>query len=251
MFFKNIKIIKYTQARNKVLFQCDEEFFNNWGIYNLLSCNEIGYDVHLHLINPSEPFLTKILNINLDIELSISTETLDTNINFYKLKSYYFVSRYYISSLLFDLDLVDKLYITDADIIFNEKLNMPADTTLGILYYPLANNLWKQTGANILFVTKQRNDYLKKVLADYEIRLMSTDFDAITVTLDKITKANAYALDQVCMSHVLKNEKDFLNLNSIDNFIGKDDSYKIWSLTGGHQKARDDIKEKLKLRFGV
>ena len=48
-----------------------------------------------------------------------------------------------------------------------------------------------------------------------------------------------------------KNEKDFLNLNSIDNFIGKDDSYKIWSLTGGHQKTRYDIKEKLKLRFGV
>lgn len=251
MFFKNISIVKSPQSRNKVIFQCDEQFFNNWGIYNLLSCNDVGQDVHIHFINPSTKFLSTVEEIKLDIELSISKEILNTDINYFKLKSYYFVSRYFISNMLFDLGLIDTAAITDADIVFNEKIYIPNLVTLGVLHYPQHDNLWKQTGANYLFVTKERVNFLKNIITEYNRRLLITDFESINIDMDKIFRSNLYALDQVCMSHVLKNEKEFFNLTNIDNFITKNNTGKIWTLTGGRQKQRDDIQQKLKNRFNI
>lgn len=249
MFFNNVKIIKNPISKNKVVFQCDEYYYENYAKYNLLSCNRIQQDVHIHFINPSNVFLEKILNLNLNIDLSVSIEYLDTSINFYKLKSYYFVSRYFIVDLLFDLKFIDSAYVTDADIVFNEKIEIPKDVTLGVLHYPMYDNLWKQTGANILFLKKERQKFLKNIIKEYLHRLDSTDFDQIKESMDKITKSNLYALDQVCMSYVLKYEKDFFNLTNIPNLIGKFDNFKIWTLTGGNQKNREDIKEKLRLKF--
>jgi hypothetical protein len=45
-----------------------------------------------------------------------------------------------------------------------------------------------------------------------------------------------YGLDQVCMSAIIKNENDFLNIATIDNFITKNQTSKIWSLTGPWKK---------------
>jgi hypothetical protein len=91
-YFQNVEIIIPPKSKNKVVFQCDEYYFNGFGIYNLLSCDKHKHDVHLHLINPSELLLDNIKNLNLTIDLSISKESLELeNINFYKLKSYYSV----------------------------------------------------------------------------------------------------------------------------------------------------------------
>jgi len=249
--FKDVKVLVPPNTKHRVVFQCDEYYYDNFAIYNLLSCNNIDQDVHIHFINPSKNFLDKVLNLNLKINLSISTEILDTDINFYKLKSYYFVSRYFVANMLFDLNLLDSAYITDADIVFNEKIIIPDTVSLGVLYYPQHNNLWKQTGANFLFVKKERQQFLKNLIADYFDRLSKTDFNAINDNMDKITRSNIYALDQVCMSHVLQKENDFFNLISIPNLIGKFDSYKIWTLTGGKQKNREDIREKLRSKFNA
>lgn len=249
MFFSNIKIIKEPVSRHKVIFQCDEYYYENYAKYNLISCNETKQDVHIHFINPSNDFLKSVLDLNLGIDLSVSIEYLDTTINMFKLKSYYFVSRYFIADLLFELDFIESAYITDADIIFNEQIILPVDVSLGVLHYPEHNNLWKQTGANILFVKKERQQFLKNLINDYLDRLNNTDFNQINTNMDKITRSNLYGLDQVCMSYVLQYEKDFYNLRTIPKLLGKFDSFKIWTLTGGNQKSREDIKEKLKLRF--
>ena len=55
-----------------VIFQCDDYYFYNFGIYNLLSCNEVGQDVHIHLINPSNKLVSDLINADLDIKLGIS-----------------------------------------------------------------------------------------------------------------------------------------------------------------------------------
>jgi phage pi2 protein 07 len=236
MFFQNVKIIKYPSSKERVVFQCDEFYFKNYGFYNLLSCDQLNQDVHIHFINVSDDFLNKVLNLDLSIDLSISLEIVNTNVNFYKLKSYYFTSRYFIADYLFDKNLLDRAYITDADIIFNERISIQ-NSKLGVLHYPnYQGNLWKQTGANFLFVSKDRKDFIKKIITEYNLKLLQINFENINDEMPKYERSNMYGLDQVCMSIAMQSEDTaspyFLNLNEIERFIGnKDMTCKIWSLT--------------------
>ena len=257
MFFRNINFHRYPKSKEKVVFQCDEFYFKNYAFYNLLSCNNVGYDVHIHFINPSKEFLNKVENINLDIDLSVTTEYLLTeNINHYKLKSYYFCSRYYITDLLFSNNLIEKAYITDADIIFNEKILFDKKINLAVMYSPEYDNLWKQTGANFLYVSKYRADFIKKIINLYQKKLQEINFDAIHEGMDKVTRANMYGLDQVCMSLQMMDEnltsEDFLDLKYIDNFLSKTSNTKIWSFTGPAKKdpqLQTTLFKKFKISF--
>jgi len=243
-FFDEVKILKTPRSKKVVIFQCDENFFNSYGFYNLVSCEKHNLNVHIHFINPSKLFLNKIKNLNLDIQLSYSQEFINTDINFYKLKSYYFCSRYYITNYLFEKELIEEAFITDADIIFNEQIEIPSNFKLGILYFPKHNNLWKQTGANFSYIHKNKKSFLETVIKIYEDKLITTKFENITDNMNKVEKANLYGLDQVCMSLALKEnfiDNEFINLTIIDKFIGKSLDFKIWSLTGGG-KSNSNLK---------
>jgi hypothetical protein len=245
-YFQQLKMIVPPKSRNKVIFACDGDYFNSYGIYNLLSCNNYNHDVHVHIINPTEKLLNKINELTLSIDLSISIEELDTsNINFYKLKSYYFCSRYFICDYLFNNDLIDTAYITDADVIFNENISFDNTVTLGILYYPKYESLWKQTGANFLYVTKERKSFVNKIVNLYQKYVETNDFETISDSMDKSVRADIYGLDQVCMSEIIKNETDFFNLATIENFVSKKQNSQIWSLTGPWKK-NPNIKSILK-----
>jgi hypothetical protein len=236
-YFQKLKIIVPPKSRNKVIFACDGDYFNSYGIYNLLSCNNHNHDVHVHIINPTKELLNKINEITLSIDLSISIEELDTsNINFYKLKSYYFCSRYFICDYLFNNDSIDTAYITDADIIFNENISFDNTVTLGILHYPKYESLWKQTGANFLYVTKERKSFVNKIVNLYQKYVETNDFEIISNSTSKSVRADIYGLDQVCMSEIIKNETNFFNLATIENFVSKKQNSKIWSLTGPWKK---------------
>jgi hypothetical protein len=233
MFFQDIKFISKPKTKEKVVFQCDENYFINYGIYNLFSCDKHGHDVHIHLINPSDLLLEQIKNLKLSIDLSISTEQLEiTNINFYKLKSYYFCSRYFISDLLFEKNLISKAYIVDADVIFNERIDFDNSIELGVLYYPHHDTLWKQTGANFLYVTDKRKNFLRNIVNLYNEKVQHIPFELINENMEKLQRANMYGLDQVCMSELISQEHNFFNLCGLENFLSKNQSSKIWSLTG-------------------
>jgi hypothetical protein len=245
MFFQDIKFISEPKTKEKVVFQCDENYFINYGIYNLFSCDKHGHDVHIHLINPSDLLLEQIKNLKLSIDLSISTEQLEiTNINFYKLKSYYFCSRYFISDLLFEKNLISKAYIVDADVIFNQRINFDNSIELGVLYYPHHDTLWKQTGANFLYVTEKRKNFLRNIVNLYNEKVQHIPFELINENMEKLQRANMYGLDQVCMSELISQEHNFFNLCGLENFISKNQSSKIWSLTG-HWKQNPNIKNLL------
>lgn len=251
MFFENVSYIVEPKKKQKVIFQCDETFFKKYGIYNLISCDKLHQDVHIHFINPSDKFINQISKFQLNIELSISQEFLNVeNINFYKLKSYYFCSRYFIADKMFTDDLIDCAYITDADIVFNNKIDLP-DVNLGILFYPQYDNLWKRTGANFTLVRKNKKEFLSDVTNEYKSRILSTNFEAIDESMNKLEKAELYGLDQVCMSAVIKNKKycDFFNLCEITNFISKGPGTQLWSFTGGNQKGNPEFETRLKEIF--
>lgn len=245
--FSNVEIIKEPKSKDKVLFQCDKFYFENYGFYNLISCDNTGHDVHIHLINPDQELLNRIHDTKTTVDVSISTEMLDTtDINFYKLKSYYFCSRYFIANLLFEQKLIDRAYITDADVIFNEYIHINDGVDLGVLYYPNQPTLWKQTGANLLVITERRKDFLEDIIKNYKNKLSEIDFDSISESLEKITRANMYGLDQVCMSMIMQSEdvnaENFLNLLTVENLISKNPASKIWSLTGGSSKSNPNLK---------
>jgi hypothetical protein len=236
-YFQQLEMIIPPKSRTKVIFQCDENFFNNYGIYTLLSCNRHRHDVHLHLINSNDKLISRIKDLNLSIDLSISSEVLDIeNVNFYRLKSYYFCARYFICNYLFENNLIDLAYVTDADIIFNDTIVFNTNVTLGVLYFPQYDTLWKQTGANLLYVTNKRKDFVSKIIELYNKKFNDTDFESITPDMDKFVISNMNGLDQVCMSTIIKDETDFLNLALIDDLISKQQTSRIWSLTGPWKK---------------
>lgn len=255
MFFKNVNFINFPKTKEKVLWACDPIYFENFGYYNLLSCNEVGHDVHIHLINPPEDLLDRILKINLSIDLSISYEHFDVNLNVYKLKSYYFCSRFFIAQQLFLNTLVEKLFITDADIIFNQKIIFPDNKFLGLGYFPDNNNLWKQSSAGLIIIAKQKKEFLDLVLNEYNKRLLQTNFDLISESMDKITKANLYGLDQVCMSYVLQTsdiiDDTFFNLEDEGySMSNKNLNLQIWALTGWPKQNLEEFKQIMFRRFG-
>ena len=50
--------------------------------------------------------------------------------------------------------------------------------------------------------------------------------------MKKLQRANMYGLDQICMSELISQEHNFFNLCDLENFLSKNQSSKIWSLTG-------------------
>lgn len=232
------KFINYPRSFDIVVFSCDENYFLKYGIYNILSCNRINQDVHVNVINPSDVFFNILekLKSKLEITLSISFERVEIE-NFYAMKSYLFCNRYLISLYLFNNCLIDSIYITDADIVFKERLIFNEDEKLGLNYMPNNETLWKKCSGNFVFIRKNKIDFLSKVVSEFLKRYKETqwaDFSSYT----KIDRANVVGLDQVCLSYVLENydKEGFFNTAK---FVSKNkncQTAKIWTLTGGNQK---------------
>lgn len=250
MFFKDVDIVKSPKSDKKVIFQCDQFYFEKFGLFNLASCVRVGLDVHIHFINTDKKIIDFLSNKDLPIDLSLSTEKLDTDINFYKLKSYYFCSRYFITSLLFQNSNLSTAYVVDADIVFNESVSFESRIDLGVLHYPNQNNLWKKSGANFLLVKKNKQQFIHNLVKLYNEKIKEIDFESINDDMDKFSKANLYGLDQVCISTLIDQEQDFFNLTSINRLISKSrEDSKIWSFTGGGTKSDPNLQSYLQEKF--
>ena len=256
IFFKNIKYLEYPTSFESVLFACDDLYFKKFVIYNIFSCDQVGHDVHCHLINPSEESLNLIKNIKkkLKIKCSYSIESFDSsNLNFYALKSYYYCSRYYVAIDIFKNYNVSKLHIVDADMIFNEKIIMENHINLSLEYNKSFDNLWQKIMAGYIFVSKNKIQFLEKVIEEYCCRYNETDFDKVSLIEDKIEKANFTGLDQVCLSFIFEKEnieedKDFFNLLPVKfEYKSKgDNEAKMWMILG---KTKNAIEPYLREKF--
>jgi hypothetical protein len=244
LFFKNVLFDSIPVSNNLVVFSCDDNYFKKYGIYNILSCDETDQPAHVHLINPSlDSVLTlKLIKNKLQIPLSWSTEYFETsNLNFYLLKSYYYMARFYLSNYIFQHTAVTHIKIVDADIIFNSLISFPESVNMGITYKKQKNTAWERTAAYFLFLTSLYKDFLPKVIALYEEKIKNIDFVTVEKIENKIEKANFTGLDQVCLTEILENEciyqnQDFLNLESLQAFSSKGHDAKIWVLVGKTKK---------------
>lgn len=251
--FQDVKIIKDPANFNTVLFACDEDYFLNFGIFNILSCNKVKLNVHCHIINPGKKTFRQIEKINklILINFSYSYEYIEKKkLNFYQFKSYLFCARYFIADHIFSFFDTPALYITDADVIFKDNIIFDQLYDLGISYDPQKETLWKQSGGNFVFIRNTQKQFLNRFISEFKKRYLETDWKDFS-KYKKIDRANIVGLDQVCLSYVLKKfnyekQKNFLNIGSETISKNLSSKSKIWSLTGGNQKlsANDKFFEK-------
>lgn len=218
--FENIIYLNIPKNYTNVLFACDDLYFNKFGIENITSCLQVGLTPHCHVINPSEDTKKKLLDF--PISSSIETVLID---NQYQLITYYYCSRFFASLDLFEKFNITELWITDADVIFNNQPNIPEFKFLGISYNKDQQTLWKQTQASLIYVHKNKKEFIKKVIERYLEKLSTTDFSVLDNITDKYERGNILGLDQVCMSLVFndfyKEDPEFVNLHSISNLKSK------------------------------
>jgi hypothetical protein len=255
-FFQNPSVIVEPTATEIVLFSCDNIYFEKYGIFNLLSCDIVNHNVHVHIINPSEKnlnFLKEIKNV-LKIQLSFSIEYINIDLNFYAIKSYYYCSRFYVASWLGRKFSIEKFHVVDADVIFNEKIIIPENINLCLNYNKDADNLWQKIMAGYIFISKNELSFFDKVLEEYEKRFNVTDFEIVSKIENKIEKANFTGLDQVCLSMIFERDlkhlsSEFLNIktNSLNIISKEEKTSKIWALLS--KAKRNNIEKYLYKKY--
>lgn len=253
LLFQNVNYLETPTTKELVVFSCDQKYFEKYGIFNLLSCNKINYDVHLHLINATDDFkrLRDSLQNNLSIKFTVSLENVDLNsISQDQLKTYYYCSRFFIANDLFENYNLEKIYITDADVFFNNRIEINENISLALNYKPEESHLWRQVSAPFIFIKKEKKQFLKNVISEYKLRLDSTDFSILDNITDKYRRGDILGLDQVCLAKnltpdILKN--GFLNLNQNPNIVSKNENDScVWIMTNQNAKKDKDLKIKLK-----
>jgi len=220
--FKNVQYVKEPLTTTNVTFSCDDIYFQKYGINNIASCLTAGLVPHCHVINPSKK-TKKYLN---DINISYSIEILDIDqFNEYQLKTYYYCSRFFVANDLFNKFYIDELWISDADVLFNNKPVVPDDKTLGISYNETQLSLWKQTQASLIYVKQSKKLFIEQVLLEYLIKFQNTNFKILETITDKYERGNILGLDQVCMSLVFNKyyriDPGFINLHDIEGLKSK------------------------------
>jgi hypothetical protein len=146
------------------------------------------------------------------------------------------------------------LHIVDADMIFNEKIIMENYINLSLEYNKSFNNLWQKIMAGYIFISKNKIQFLEKVIEEYCCRYIETDFDKVSLIENKIEKANFTGLDQVCLSFVFEKENieednDFFNLLPVKfEYKSKgDNEAKMWMILGKTKKVVEPyLREKFK-----
>jgi hypothetical protein len=247
IFFQNIK---YLNCYNDVdvVFSCDDVYFHDYGIFNLKSCINSSLYPHCHIINPSTKTLDVIEEYKDKASFSIENLSID-KLNPYLLKTYYYCARFFIAKDLFEKSYSIKLWITDADIIFNKKPFMNNNVKLGISYNKEYLDLWKQTQASLIYITKDKKKFLDQVIDEYLKKITVINFNSIETIVDKYEKGNLIGLDQVCMSIVLSRyyleDKNFINLHDMPNLKSKNNNSDVTILVGKNKKNK--IKQLLEV----
>lgn len=250
-FLSKISFYKDNDSDFKVIFSCDDIYFKKYGLYNLLSCKKVGHSAHVHLINPTNESFSIIDNLQID-DYSISYEYIDISfLNFYQLKTYYYCSRFFITNFLFDHKNLKKSIITDADVIFNEKVYWPTNVYLGVDYKSNEDQPWRQVAGPVVLVTIECKSFLTDVIEDYKNKVNYTDFSILESIKDKYERGNILGLDQVCMANNLKKyiNSNFLNLKDTDIKSKDRNSGKIWILTNNNFKKNPNMQKELEEMF--
>lgn len=245
--FENITYISNPTDKTSICFSCDDEYFKKYGQYNIKSCIKTNQSAHCHIINPS-PESLEIIKSNIKKTISFSIEINDfNNCNRYQIKTYYYCSRFYLGKHLFNKFNLSHLWITDADVIFHEKVEPIQNTKLSVAYNKNGECLWKKTTGAIIFICYERKNFLDHVIDEYEKRYNNIDLNTLSNIMlnpNKNIKGDLLGLDQVSMAVVIEkyylNDPDFLNLSTIANLKSKKEKEcKIWIPVG---KSKDKIR---------
>lgn len=247
MFFRDVIFKSYPIEKDISVFACDDIYFTKYGKYTLISLDKVGYNTHIHIINPTKESISEYENLitKLKNTHSLSIETLDLSQACEpERKSYYFMSRFFLAQHLFESCQINSMSITDSDLIFNEKINVDKNINIAFNYRPERSTLWERSAAYFVYVTSQRRSFIDNMIKEYRRRHRETDFEVIPNLKQKLDRVNLAGLDQVCLTFVLEQEnlkEDFLNLRTIEGLESKGEhGGKIWVLVGKNKRLLTD-----------
>lgn len=251
-FFTDIHIFSSPMQKDNIVVSADDIYFKKFGKIIIHSCIKSNNNIHIHVVNPTYDTLLEFKNYDVN-RISFSYEYLDISyIHNLLIKTYYYVSRYFITNFLFENYNLNNTFICDIDMFFYKKINLPDDKEIGIFYSPEKNSPWKQSSAGFVFINKNKKHFLKNLISNYLEKIISIDYVWVENNLSGLEKANLVGLDQVCLTEELQKFLDdptFLNLNTVSTFISKNDdpNYVAWNLI--RAKKDPNFNEYIKNRF--
>ena len=150
------------------LVSCDSQYFKDHFPAYLYSANQVGINVHVHVINPTPEargFLGKIRDAKLNINLTASYEEDGP-----RERVYYACNRFIVASILLNQTFVEELFITDVDALWMKTPESPQENIGLFTREPLPGTVgWEAEGtriaAGIVFVrnTQDARTYLNFV----------------------------------------------------------------------------------------
>ncbi len=249
MFFKNSIIHRQNTIKSKVIFACDPSYWLNYGRYLIKSCDDLGLNVHVHIVGGDTKFFKRDVYGYIDtlkMQHSISSEEINEDILWYAKVTYYYIARYYAARYLFKECNLEEAIIVDTDVIFNSKIEFPPEKDIGIFYKPHKPAPFKQVWGNLFMIKHSKSWFIDCVLDRFEKDYKVIDWEFVHTLKGKKRVQNFVGQDQICIAleaDKVCNDPGFFNIKSCNFF-----DHSIFSL----MSKRDDpeVIKYLTDRFG-
>lgn len=252
MLYQDTHYITEPVKDHLVVFACDPLYWKKYGKYLAKSCDLTFQDFHIHFLGYDDQFIDEVKSFikNFKVNISISAETIPSDLLEPQKIAYFYTARYFSARDLLKKFNISELTITDADLIFRRSIKLAADKEIGFSYKKHPTSLFHSVQGNIFLIKNSKVWFLDKMIENFLERYFNTDWNAVANSKNDETAQNLYGLDQVCIAHtaplVLEDTK-FVNIGRklIDKL--EDGVRPIWTLTNNKDQ---DIEKKLKEIFG-
>jgi hypothetical protein len=187
---------------------------------------------------------------NLRIKVSLSYESIPTDLFEPQKISYFYTARYFVAQDLLNNFDISELTIVDADLIFRRKVSLSEDKDIGFSYKRHPTSLFHSVQGNLFLIRKNKSWFLDKIIENFLERYKNTDWNLVAQSKNDEKAQNLYGLDQVCIAYVaptIIDDPSFVNIGRklIDKL--ETGNRPIWTLTNNKDC---DIENKLKEIFG-
>ena len=145
---------------------CDSLYWNDHVPPLLASCNKVGNDLHIHVVNPVEHVFEDYSNLKRQVGVNFTMSYESTDLNLVDTRTYYACSRFMVADKI--LSKVNSMLVTDVDALVMKKLEFP-EAKLGLF---LRDSLpgtvgWEQQGtkvaAGIVYLTQDSYNFISGV----------------------------------------------------------------------------------------
>lgn len=211
-----------------VFCSCDSNYFREFGIAMISSCDYVGQPIHIHIINPNDSDVETLHKLSGDYKLTHSNER--TEIPFENPKCYYAHNRFLIAPEI--LDECGSLLIVDIDSLFVKPVLVEESKTFGLFLREEGNQDTKTAAGIVLLRDSDCADRLSDTIAKSGFSHWYND----QVALHKEYVESGWA-----------NSKSFIRFDKRDMFWDSERNTKLF--TGKGPRKYKPLYQKLKKKY--